>query len=51
MTILGIILNVIGMVYFWRCATAAFEDNNNSVGWVQICLSAFSGASLAHTLT
>jgi len=51
MSLLFLALNVFGMVYFWRCATAAFEDEKNAVGWIQIFFSAFNGAALASSLT
>ena len=51
LSLLFMALNVFGMVYFWRCATAAFEDGQNAVGWIQIFFSAFNGAAIASSLT
>jgi len=47
--ILGI--NLFLMVFLWRCATAAFEDGKDAVGWIQIFFSAFNGAAVANALT
>jgi len=47
--ILGI--NLFLMVFLWRCATTAFEDEKNAVGWIQIFFSAFNGAAVANALT
>jgi len=47
--ILGI--NLFLMVFLWRCATAAFEDGKNTIGWIDIFFSAFNGAAVANALT
>ena len=51
MSLLFMALNIFGMVYFWRCATAAFEDGKDTIGWIQIFFSAFNGAAVANALT
>ncbi len=51
MSLFFLALNIFGVVYFWRCATAAFEDEKNAVGWIQIFFSAFNGAAVANALT
>lgn len=40
-------INVFLTIFFWRCATAAFEEGKDNIGWVQIFFSAFNGASVA----
>ena len=47
--ILGI--NLFLMVFLWRCATTAFEDGKNTIGWIDIFFSAFNGAAVANALT
>lgn len=47
MNSIAIALNVFFMVFFWRCATAAFEEGKDTVGWLQIIFSAGNGALLA----
>jgi hypothetical protein len=46
-----IFINVFFMVFFWRCATAAFKNGQNAVGWIQIFFSALNGAVIANILT
>jgi hypothetical protein len=51
MTNITLGINLFLMVFLWRCATAAFEDEKNAVGWIQIFFSAFNGAAVANALT
>jgi hypothetical protein len=43
-------LNVFFTWYFWKCASVAFEDGKDAVGWVNIFFSAFNGAAVAATI-
>lgn len=43
-------LNVFFTWYFWKCASVAFEDGKDAVGWVDIFFSAFNGAAVAATI-
>ena len=45
-----IALSAFFMVFFWRCAMVAFEDEQTATGWMQIVFSAGNGAMLAINL-
>jgi len=43
-------LNVFFTWYFWKCASVAFEDGKDAVGWVNIFFSAFNAAVVASVI-
>jgi len=43
----GILLNAIFMVLCWSWATDAFKEERNTMGWLNIFVSAWNAASIA----
>jgi hypothetical protein len=50
MSDLLLFLQVIFAIVFWRSANTAFENGNDSVGWLYIVISAANAAAAAATV-